>query len=46
MQKIFRTIRSVLNDNEDKLLSEFEDEFYKLYSNERLIKEREKLPKK
>ena len=41
IQKIFTTIRNVLNDREDKLLSELDDEFKKLYFNEQLIKESE-----
>ena len=46
IQKIFTKIRNALNDREDELLLEVDKLFEKLYCNEDIIKESEKLPNK
>ena len=46
MKTIFTKIKSALNEKEDKLLSEIDKEFNKMFFEEELIKESEKLPDK
>ena len=46
IQKIFTNIRNSLNNREDELLIEVDKEFYKLFGDENIIKEGEKLPEK
>ena len=46
IQKIFTKIRNALNYREDELLLEVDNEFEKLYFNEDILKETEKLPNK
>jgi len=46
IQKIFENIRNILNEREDDILLEVDNQINKLYFNEDLIKEREKLPNK
>ena len=46
IQSIFTKIRSELNDREDKILSETEEQFSKLYFNDDIINISEKLPKR
>ena len=46
IQKIFTNIRNNLNNREDELLIEVDKEFYKLFGDENIIKEGEKLPEK
>ena len=46
VQKIFTKIRCLLNEREDKLLSEIEKQYNELYFKEEMIKRSEKLPKK
>ena len=46
IQTIFTKLRNVLNEKEDKLLSDVDKEFNKIEFKEDLIKETEKLPKK
>ena len=46
IQKIFTKIRNILNDREDKLLSEIDNKFSDLFFNEDIIKKGEKLPNK
>ena len=46
IQKIFTKIRNVLNDREDELLLKVDKQFDKLYCNEDIIKQSEKLPNK
>ena len=45
-QKIFTKIRNCLNDREDELLLEIDNKYDKIYCNEDIIKESEKLPNK
>ena len=46
LQKIFTKIRTALNEREDELLLQVEKKYDKLYFNEEIIKESEKLPNK
>ena len=46
IQKIFTKIRNALNNREDELLLEVDNEFEKLYFNEEILIETEKLPNK
>ena len=46
IQKIFTKIRNALNNREDELLLEVDNEFEKLYFNEDILTEIEKLPNK
>ena len=46
VQKIFTKIRNCLNDREDEILLEIDNQFDKIYCNEDIIKESEKLPNK
>ena len=46
IQKIFTNLRNSLNDREDELLLEVDKEFEKLYFNEEILKESQKLPEK
>ena len=46
IQKIFTKIRNLVNDREDKLLSEIDEKFNKNYYDENIILESQKLPNK
>ena len=46
IQKIFTKIRNAINNREDELLLEVDNEFDKLYFNEEILTETEKLPNK
>ena len=46
IQKIFTKIRNCLNEREDELLSEVDNKYKKIFCNEDIIKESEKLPNK
>ena len=46
IQSIFTKIRNALNDREDELLLDVDNQFNKLFGDENIIKESEKLPKK
>ena len=46
IQKILTNLRNSLNDREDELLLEVDKEFEKLYFNEEILKESQKLPEK
>jgi len=46
VQKIFTKIRNSLNEKEDKLLLEVDETYNKVYFNEDIIKDSEKLPNK
>ena len=46
IQKIFTTIRNALNEREDKLLLQVDNKFNKVYFNENIILESQKLPNK
>jgi len=46
VQKIFTKIRNKLNEREDELLNNIDEQFNKVYCNENIIKESEKLPNK
>ena len=46
IQKIFTKIRNAINNREDELLLEIDNEFEKLYFNEEILTETEKLPNK
>ena len=46
IQKIFTKIRNEINNREDFLLIEVDKQFEKIYFNEDIIKENEKLPNK
>ena len=46
IQKIFTKIRNAINNIEDELLLEVDNKFEKLYFNEDILKENEKLPTK
>ena len=46
IQKVFTKIRNALNNREDELLLEVDNEFEKLYFNEEILTETEKLPNK
>ena len=46
IQKIFTKIRNALNNREDELLLEVDNEYEKLYFNEEILTETEKLPNK
>ena len=46
IQSIFTKIRNVLNEREDGILLEVDNQFNKLYFEEDLIKDSEKLPNK
>jgi len=46
IQKIFTKIRNSLNEKEDELLLEIDETYNKVYFNEDIIKESEKLPNK
>ena len=46
IQKIFTKIRNTINNREDELLLELDNVFEKLYFNEEILTETEKLPKK
>ena len=46
IQKIFTKLRNVLNDREDKLLTEVENKYNELFFNEQIIRECDRLPKK
>ena len=45
IQNIFTKIRNVINEREEKLISEIDNLYNKKYLNEDIIKKREKLPK-
>ena len=44
IQKLFTKLRNVLNDKEDQLLKEIDNKYGKVYFNEELINNSEKLP--
>ena len=46
IQKIFTKLRNAINDREDELLNEVDSTFNKLYFNDKIIKDSEKLPNK
>ena len=46
VQKIFTKIRTKLNEREDELLKDIDEQFNKIYCDEKIIKESEKLPGK
>ena len=46
IQNLFTKIRNELNNREDKLLLEVDEKFNKLYFNENIVKDSEKLPEK
>ena len=46
IQKIFTKLRNVLNDREDKLLTEVDNKYNELFFNEQNIRECDRLPKK
>ena len=46
IQKIFTKIRNKLNEREDELLKDIDEQFNKIYCDEKIIKESEKLPNK
>ena len=46
IQKVFTNIRNAINNREDELLLEVDKEFEKIYLNEDILKESEKLPNK
>ena len=46
MQQVFTKIRNILNEKENKILTEVDEQYDKLFFKEDIIKECEKLPKK
>ena len=46
IQKIFTNIRNVINERENKILSEVDNQFDKVFLNEDIIKDSEKIPNK
>ena len=46
IKNTFTKIRNILNDREDKLLSDVDQKYDELYFNEDIVRESEKLPKK
>ena len=46
IQKVFTKIRNAINNREDELLLEVDNQFEKIYFNEDILKETEKLPNK
>ena len=46
IQKIFTKIRTKLNEREDELLKNVDEQFIKVYCDEKIIKQNENLPKK